>query len=168
MRLFSRGRDLPAEVRAAVAGRPLASAEAESGEWLVGTRDALHVVRDGSAEVVRWERVQRADWDRETATLRVEEIQEYGAPVRASAYVIEEPGGLMSLVWERVTASIVVQRRVELGRKRGFTVIGRRPPAEHGEVTWAFEFDAGVDPDDPEVSAAADAALRETEESLGL
>jgi hypothetical protein len=166
---FTRGPGLPAEVRAELPRRPLASAQAEDGAWLVGTRDALHAFGEGgSGEAVRWERVQRADWDRESSTLRVEEIQEYGEPVRASAYVLEEPGGLLSLVWERVSASIVLQRRVDVEKKRGFTVIGRRPPSGHGEVTWAFEFDAGVDPEDPEVKVAADAALREAAESLGL
>jgi hypothetical protein len=167
-RPFNRGPGLPAEVRRTVAGRPLASAQAQDGSWLVGTRDALHVVGGDPAVVVPWERVQRADWDRDSSTLRVEEVQEYGEPVRASAYVIEEPGGLMSLVWERVTASIVLQRRVDVTKRRGFTVIGRRPPAGRGEVSWAFEFDAGVDPDDPEVKVAADTALREAEESLGM
>ena len=61
-----------------------------------------------------------------------------------------------------------MQRRVDLERKRGLSVIARRPPSRPGEVTWAYELDPGVDPADPAVAAAAEAALREAQESLGL
>jgi hypothetical protein len=61
-----------------------------------------------------------------------------------------------------------MQRRIDLEKRRGFSIIARRPPSRPGEVTWAYELDSGVDPDDPAVAAAAEAALREAQESLGL
>jgi hypothetical protein len=61
----------------------------------------------------------------------------------------------------------VVQQRVDLARRRGFTVVGRLSPGGDGPVTWAFELDPGVDPDDPTVRAAADAALIEAQRSIG-
>lgn len=148
--------------------RVLAAAAAEHGGWLLGTRDHLHLVLDEETHTLPWERVQRADWDKETSTLRVEQVEAYGHPVTSFSFVVTEPGDLLTMLRERVTASVVLQRRVELGRKRGFSVIGRRPPRGTGEITWAYEFDGGVDPDDPEVMAAAEAALREARESLGL
>jgi hypothetical protein len=170
MGLFSSGPAVPAPVRAAVPGRPLAAVEARDGTWVAGTREGFHAVRpDGSTEVsLRWEEVQRADWDRDTETLKVVAVSEYGRPVTAYSFVLTEPGAVLPLVRERVTASVLLQRRVDLERKRGFSVIGRRSPTGRGEVTWAFEFDRGVDPDDPAVEAAAEAALREAQESLGL
>jgi hypothetical protein len=166
MRLFGRAAELPAEVRSAVRGRPLASARAEDGTWLVGTRDALFLV--GPAPVcLRWERVLRADWDQDTSTLTVERVEEYGEPTTTWAFVLPEPGGVVPLLRERVSASVVLQRRVPLEKKRGLTVIARRPPSG-GAVTWAYQLDPGVDPADPAVAAAAEEALRDAQESLGL
>jgi hypothetical protein len=169
-RLFPRGQQLPKHVREAVAERVLASAESADGTWLVGTRDALVVVRpvDGSHEVVPWERVQRADWDLDTSKLTVERVEEFGTLVVPMVFEVPAPGPFLQLLRERVSASIVVQKRVVLERKRGLTVIGRRPPSGRGKVTWAYELDQGVDPTDPAVLAAAEAGLREAQESLGL
>jgi hypothetical protein len=170
VRRFSRGASLPAPVREAVAGKVLASADSADGTWVVGTRDALFVVPPGEGEkqVVPWEQVQRADWDADTSTLRVERVEEFGTPVVPLVFEVAAPGPFLQLLRERVSASIVVQKRVVLERKRGLTVIGRRPPSRAGEVAWAYELDKGVDPDDPAVIAAAEAGLREAQESLGL
>ena len=160
-------RDVPREVRAAVDGRVLAAAEAADGTWLAGTRDALHVV--GAEPVVwPWEEVQRADWDQESETLRVERLTDYGQPVEQRRFTLPEPGSLLVLVRERVTASVVLERRVLVTGKRGLRVIARRPASGAGEVRWMFLFDTGIDPDDPLVRLAADDALRDAQESLGL
>ena len=168
--LFSSGPSVPAVVRAAVEGKPLAVAEAADGTWLLGTRDAFHAIRPDGAPVMAlpWERVLRADWDEETETLHVERVEDYGQPVTPYSFVLTQPGTLLALVRERVTASVLLQRRVDLDRRRGFSVIGRRAPGGRDQVTWAFEFDQGVDPQDPAVMAVAEAALREARESLGL
>ena len=79
-----------------------------------------------------------------------------------------EAAVVVALVRERVDASVVLQRRVPVVGKRGFTVVARRAPTGRGELTWSFEFDPGVDPDDPVVRAATNLALGEAEESLGL
>jgi hypothetical protein len=167
--LFSRGQSLPKPVRDAVSGKVLASAESADGAWLLGTRDALVVVPPGAGErqVVPWEQVQRADWAADTSTLTVERVEEFGTPVVPMVFEVAAPGPFLQLLRERVSASIVVQKRVVLERKRGLTVIGRRPPSGAGEVTWAYELDKGVDPADPAVLAAAQAGLREAQESLG-
>lgn len=181
---FSRPAQPPRWVRDAALGRGervLASAEALDGTWLVGSRDSLSVVLRGeryaeegmdssaatSVTRIPWEQVHRADWDQETSMLRIERVQEYGTPVEAWTLELEDPRAFLSLLRERVSASVVVQTRVEVGRKKGLTVIGRRAPAGDGDVTWAYQFDPGVDPDDPAVMAAAERALAEAQESLG-
>jgi hypothetical protein len=173
MGFFRSAPDLPAEVRSRVTGRPLAAVQAQDGRWLVGSREALQMVDpsgDQPAAVLflAWEQVHRADWDAESSTLRVEVIEEFGRPVTAYSFVLDDPDVLLELVRERVTASVLLQRRVELQRKRGFSVIARRSPTGRGEVGWSYEFDRGVDPADPEVMAVAEAALQDARESLGL
>jgi len=153
----------------------LAATQATDGTWLLATRERLHAVPGGDAlgglpdpVGLRWEEVQRADWDSDTATLHVEAVRAYGEPVATSAYEIDEPGALVPLVRERVDASIVLQRRVRVTGKRGFTVVARRPPSGSGELSWSFEFEPGIDPADPVVATASDLALGEAQESLGL
>jgi hypothetical protein len=160
---------LPDSARAALSGdRPLAWAADDVDGWVVGSRDRLHLVgADGSAESWGWEEVHRADWDKETETLTVEPVEEYAAPVVRHVRHLPEPGDLVPLVRERVTATIVVQQRVPVSGKKGFRVIGRRPPTG-GEVVWAFELDEGLDPDDPVVQEATRRALVEAQASVGL
>jgi hypothetical protein len=157
----------------------LAGAAATDGSWLLGTRDALLVVPATGSEDsgpagpegttrIPWEQVEHADWDRDSERLRVLEVGEFGQIRPQHTFAIEEPEQLLPLVRERVTASVVLQRRVVLGGRTGFFVIARRPPSGTGEITWAYEFDPGVDPDDPEVRAAAEQGLRLAAEELGL
>ena len=68
---------------------------------------------------------------------------------------------------ERVTASVVLQRHVPLAGRRGLRVIARRAPRGNQPVAWFYEYDEGVDPADPAVRAAAEAALRDAREELG-
>jgi hypothetical protein len=75
---------------------------------------------------------------------------------------------LLTLVRERVTASVVLQRRVTVAGRRGFFVVARRSPTGVGDLQWAYEFDAGVDPDDPQVRHLAETGLRAAAEELGL
>jgi hypothetical protein len=182
---FKRSVGVPADVLTAVSLGPgekvLAGTRASDGAWLLGTRDALHVVpAPVSSEVepasgvervetrIPWESIERVDWDRDQERLVVSEVGEFGRVRPQHAFPVSEPGLLLELVRERVTASVVLQRRVLTHGKRGLLVIGRRAPAGGGEVLWAYQFDAGVDPEDPAVAAAAEEGLRAAEADLGL
>lgn len=152
----------------------LAAARSEDGTWVLGTRDALVLVPEAAVgdagPVARtripWEQVQAADWSRDEDRLRVSEVGDYGRPRPVHEVVLPEPGLLLQLVRERVTASVVLQRRVEVAEGRGITVVARRPP--RGEaLAWSYELDPGLDPDDPEVRAATEAGLRSAAEELG-
>jgi hypothetical protein len=152
------------------AERVLAAAATEDGRWLLGTRDTFVVVdpADRAAEALHlpWERVESADWDRDEDRLRVSEVADFGLPRPVHVFALPEAPRLLQLVRERVTASVLLQRRVTLGDRRGLTVVARRAPRGGGEVTWAFELDPGVDPDDPAVREAADEALRLAQDEL--
>ena len=152
----------------------LADAAAEEAH-LGGTRDALYVVRRlGTAlaleETLRipWEDVQAADWDAETDTLRVSEVGTWGEPRPVHMFTLPEPGRLLELVRERVTASVVLQRHVPIRGRRGVRVIARRAPRGDQPVRWIYEYDAGVDPSDPAVQQAAEEALAAARSEVGL
>jgi hypothetical protein len=167
---WSAGSGAPEPVRRVVPGKVLAWARAADGTVLAGTRDALHLVRvaDEDLESLPWEQVQRADWDADERTLTVERLEDYGRPVTPRGFRLDEPGSLLALLRERVSASIVVQQRVVVEGTKGLVVIARRPPSRRGAISWAYEFDVGVDPTDPVVMARAEQGLREAQESLGL
>jgi hypothetical protein len=186
---FKRSVDVPSEVVVAAqlgrGERILAGAGTADGSWLLGTRDAFYVVplSGGSTSAspapgaapgrprgtrIPWESIERADWDRDGESLVVAEVGEFGRVQPRHLFRMPEPGLLLDLVRERVTASVVLQRRVLTRGKRGLLVIGRRAPAGGGEVQWAYQFDPGVDPEDPDVMAAAEAGLRAAQDELGL
>lgn len=175
---FRRAVEVPGDVlsRASVqrGQKVLAGTQAADGTWLLGTREALHILppaavgADATETRIPWENIERVDWNREEDRLVVSEVGEFGRVRPQHVFAVSEPGVLLELVRERVTASVVLQRRVFTHGKRGLLVIGRRPPGRDGEVLWSYEFDAGVDPDDPDVMAAADAGLRAAQEELGL
>jgi hypothetical protein len=172
---FTRRPTLPDTVREraglARGDRPLATAQAADGGWLVGTRDALVVVGSAPADAalrIPWERVESADWDREGERLRVVEVAEFGAVRPVHVFTLPDPGPLLPMVRERVTASVLLQRRVDVRGRLGLTLVARRAPRGTGEVVWAYELDPGLDPDDPVVRRAAEEALREAMAEVGM
>lgn len=167
-----RGAPVPADA-VARAGLPrgdkvLAAAAAADGTWLLGTRDLLVIVPAGEpATRIPWERVETADWDRDEERLRVARVAEFGQVRPVHEYTVAEPGLLLAMIRERVTASVLLQRRVLVSGRRGLMVIARRPPRGRGEITWAYEFDVGIDPADPVVREAAARGLRAAQDELG-
>lgn len=145
--------------------RVLAWCEADEGRLLAGTRAALYVLPEERR--IGWEEVQTADWDRETSFLKVAEVGEWGQQRPEHRFGIEEPGRLLELVRERVTASVMLERHASLRGSRGVRVIARRSPEGDRPIRWVYEFDNGIDPDDPAVREAARALLAQAHEELG-
>jgi hypothetical protein len=146
----------------------LAWAESSSGAVAAGSRDALYIATDMGEETrVPWEQVEAADWDRDASRLRVSEVGTWGEQRVEHSLIIEEPGQLLELVRERVTASVVLQRHVPLTGRRGLRVIARRAPRGDRPLTWFYEYDEGIDPADPSVRAAAEAALTAARDEVG-
>ena len=162
------GRTSSPSVAVARGERVLASATTAEGTVLAGTRDAFYVVTDGDTRRVPWEQVEAAGWDRDTDTFRLSEVGSWGEQRPVHTATLDEPGRLLELVHERVTASVVLQRHVSLGGRRGLRVIARRAPSGAGGVQWVYEYDEGVDPDDPTVRAAAREALELARRDVGL
>ena len=81
--------------------------------------------------------------------------------------MLTEPGRLLELVRERVTATVLLQRHVPIRGSSGVRVIARRATTGDRELTWLFEYDAGIDPNDPFVEHAAQEALAAARGEIG-
>jgi hypothetical protein len=176
VRFLDRGGRVPADVLARAdlprGEKVLAHTVAEDGTWLLGTRLRLVMVggddSTGQRSAVRipWETIEDAAWKQDDARLRFTETGQYGEPRPTYSFEVEDPALLLQLVRERVTASVVLQRRVPVRGKLGLTVIARRSPVG-GPVAWMHAYDAGLDPADPEVAAVAERALEQAQAEVG-
>jgi hypothetical protein len=134
---------------------------------VVGSRDALYL----PGRRLPWEQVEAADWDTELERLRVSEVGHFGEQRREHTLTIAENGAgtdrLLQLVRERVTASVLLVRHVPVTGRKGVRVVGRRAPSGGSPVSWFYEYDAGIDPGDPVVRAAAESALDAARADVG-
>ena len=156
----------PDAVRRAPVGpgeKVLAGVVARDGTVAVGTRDALYV----GDRRIPWETVERADWESDASTLTVTEVGTWGERRPVHRLLVDEPGRFLPLVRERVTASVVLQRHVPVDGRRGVFVIARRAPRGDQPLSWVYEFEEGVDPDDPAVREAAEEALARARDEVG-
>lgn len=157
-RLTGRGRpDLPV----ARGERLLAWADGPDGP-VGGSRAALYVPHR-----VPWEAVAKADWDTDEETLRVVEIAPWGKQQPVHVRRLADAERLLDLVRERVTASIVVQRRAAVSPGREVRVVGRRAPGGHDPITWWVDYDDGIDPADPVVRRVVGEALASAQADVG-
>lgn len=168
---FKRSVDIPADVMAAAplekGENVLAATVARDGSWLLGTRDSLLITGEDPTRIP-WQHVELVDWDREESRLRVIEVGEFGKVRPEYTFEIADPGLLLEFIRERVTASVVLQRHVAVSGKKGLFVIARRAPRGDSEITWSYEFDRGIDPEDPAVMVAARQGLDAAVEELGI
>lgn len=138
----------------------------QSGDdWLLGTRAAFVMVGPETTRRIPWERIESAGWDRDESVLMVSEVGEWGVPRPEHRFTITEPGRLLELMRERITASVVLQRRVLVEGKRGFNINARRAPTG-GQVEWFVEYDVGIDPANVVVRDLAGAALDQAQGEL--
>lgn len=150
-------RRAPEEVRE-LAGADKALAWTQvAQQWLVATSAALVV--PGRPQPLSWPDVVRAAWD--------DPVLEVQAPEGMYRFVLEEPGRIPQVVNERVKASVLVQHHVPLVGELGVRLVARRRPGSD-EILWRVTFDPGLNPDDPQLRAAADDALSELRTSIGL
>lgn len=162
------GRTPSSSVAVAPGEKVLATATATDGTVLAGTRDAFYVVAGGETRRVPWEQVEAVHWDRDTDTFRLSEVGSWGERRPVHTATIDDPGRLLELVHERVTASVVLQRHVPVSGRRGVRVIARRAPSGPGAIQWVYEYDEGVDPDDATVRRVAREALDVMRRDVGL
>jgi hypothetical protein len=159
---------LPADVAARLdlsrGEHVIATARTMDGRWLIATSNSLLVTREDSpTQRLDWRRIIEATW-RQGVLQIVTSTQ--GRPESFRWYLEDDPGLLPDAVHDRVTSSIVVNQHVRLRDRAGVRIIGRRVP-DTDDLAWTLSFDRGLDPDDPQLRALADAELRELRQQLG-
>lgn len=137
-------------------GRPrvLAWAKTAAGH-AVGLPGQLAYEAAGEWNSQPWHEIDKGNWDEQAARLT-------WTSADGSSHELELVDGkrLADLFNERVTASIVFRRRVDLGRGRYVAVALRRDLGYDGERTlWRATPGPGVDLSDPAVSARVDAVI---------
>jgi hypothetical protein len=148
--------------------RPLAATRDADGGWLVGSDRALYLAADDGWRRLPWHRIDQAQWDRDTERLVVVELADFGEPQPRYEIAMNDPGQMLELIRERVTASILLSRYVPVSGRRGLQVVARRSPIADGEVDWSVRLADSLDPSDPEVSRAVERALAEARDELGV
>lgn len=135
---------------------------------LVASTRALYLP-DGHA--VRWQDIDRAEWDSEELRF----IEE-GHGERTVRLRTELTGGVVDYrrmaetVSERVTSSILVNRFVPFpspDSTEGFRLVARRAPLG-SEIDWRVHLGEGLDPNDPRLSDAVSRALALIREQMGV
>ena len=167
-RLSSVPKDVQTSLPREPGERVLAGASDANGRWIVGTDRALYLWAGDGYQRRRWEAIAHASWDREAAELLVVEVADFGAPEPRQVVPLEEPGRMLELIRERVTASILLTRSVPVRAGSSLKVVVRRSPARTGDVTFAFVLDNDLDPSDEQVATAAQRGLAEVRDELGL
>ena len=155
-----------AEVRSNAGKR---SGPAGSSDLLVATTAALYLPADADGVQNRqrwwWDQVLGATWENGEMRLRLQ--WQPGSPVSEVIFVIDEPGELPAVVWERVESSIVVSQRLAIPGCSGATAVARRR-RDREDIAWTIVFDDIADSTREDLRERARDALGELRTSLGI
>jgi hypothetical protein len=143
--------------------RLLAVARLADGSWVAATPRAL--VLPGRR--VDWSTVTHAEWSADESQLRIDQLRTSDGEGETHRLVLDEPGRVPEVVRDRVTSSIVASRHTPVEGRAGVRVVARRVQGED-ELQWQVVVDRGLDPADPRVQAASDAAISDLRRELGL
>jgi hypothetical protein len=169
MRWPSRRDALPADVRASLrlhrGERTLDWAEGPAG-WVVATTHALWVPGRSGLERIGWEEVDTASWVHDEQVLTVVQAAPLGGRARQRTLRLHDVADLLLVVKERVRATMVLSRRIDLGAGSGVAVVARRAPGSD-TLAWTVSVDGGVDVSDPRVRSLIEDALRDLKAQVG-
>ena len=155
----------PSEVKERVPGERVLAWAPSGASSVVATDDALVLPAGAGPDRVPWDLVLRVSW--EQGGFELVSQARAGAPADTTQVPVPDPGALPGVIKERVNASIVVARYVQLVEEGGARIVARRTPGS-SELRWSVVFDPGLDPRDPALRAAADDALAALRASLGV
>lgn len=137
-------------------------ADATQTLFAVATDRALYLQATGDR--LTWDRISKATWSDPLLELVI--TGDEGGQPRLLRLDVEDARDLPAAVHDRVTASVLVSERVDLGNGARALMVARR--CDDDEIRWTVMFDSGLDPSDPALREAADAALARLREALGI
>lgn len=133
------------------------------GSLVVATSEALYDQRSGSR--YPWQGVIKGTWEEPEFVLTTTG----STGVTRTRIRLDEPRDVPAAVRDRVTDTVVVSQYVELGEGAGAQFVARRDPdGDVANIRWSVVFDAGLDPSDHDLRAAADTVLERLRSSLGI
>jgi hypothetical protein len=160
---------LPAAVRASLrlqhGERTLDWADGPAG-WVVATTHALWVPGRSGLERIGWDEVDTATWGQDEGVLTVVQAAPLGGRARRRVLRLRDGADLLLVVKERVRATMVLSRRIDLGGGPGVAIVARRPPGSD-TLAWTVSVDGGVDVSDLRVRGVIEDALREMKAQVG-
>ena len=179
MRIFGRSRTAAAERPPAVVleaaglrSRDVLAHAPTGPVWLLAGRQELVVIAhagepgaDAPAELLRrtaWVDLDLADWDAEEGRLTFVPSEPGEEPWTVD---LENTGELLTVVRERLSATLVLERHAVKDGHRVTVVCRRRGPG--GPLIWRVRYAEGVDPDDPAVRRAASRLLLAAQAETG-
>lgn len=127
------------------------------------TDRALYLQSTG--ERLPWDTIAKASWEEPVLELVVSD--DASQPPRLVVVELDDARDLPAAIHDRVTASVVVSERVDLGGGAGALMVARRA-SDTDAIRWTVVFDRGLDPADPALRASADEALARLRDALGI
>lgn len=140
--------------------RVLATASGSGGDVVATTHRLLlpsSAAGDGAELSVPWTSVETASWDGDEQVLMVAEVADAAGRRTRHRVPLDQPGPLVDVVREQVTASVVISRHVAVEGRRGVRVTGRRTP--HDQIVWSATLDPGIDLAEPTTKQRVDTAV---------
>jgi hypothetical protein len=139
-----------------------------TASWVVLTTYRVVVLSEsGDVQVDRpWHDVDTGAWDPESMTLSLSWV----GSVRGLQWTVRErtgPGRLPEVFWERVAASVVLVRQVDLGARRSATVSIRKVLSTR-ELVDQVQLGRGAWADDAALVREVEVARRELRDQAGL
>lgn len=136
---------------------------APSRGYLAATDLAFYA--EGPGVRVTWDRISRASWEEPLLEVVLED--ESGQVSGRLRLDVDQSHDLPAAIHDRVTASVVISEMIDLGQGASARMAARRAN-DHADIRWTVVFEAGADPNDPELRARARAALADLRDALGI
>mgnify|MGYP000290575808 CR=1 FL=1 len=162
MKFFQRPEPLPGEIRSVIESNEyLLAWSLHSGGVLAVTDKRLISSDPHGISFILWQDSISAKW--EQPLLSVVVIK--GESPETLAWKIDEPGLVPTAVRDRVTATIVIDRIVDIPEVGRVRFIARRTPAG---VTWSTVPESSVDGESAPIQERIREALRSLRANLGI
>jgi hypothetical protein len=129
---------------------------------IVATDQALYL---DEATRLTWNQITKASWEEPFLDLVIEGTATSSSIPPRIRKQIDDARDLPRAVNAKVTESVVISERIELDTGVIAQFIARR---DGDAIGWSVVFEAGVDPQDPNLRASADRALTELRAALGI